>query len=72
MRLTFVGELGWELHVPSESLIEVYNMVMDTGREFGIADSGYRAIDALSSEKGNSRINLIHDNLHVNNMTNII
>ena len=72
MRLTFVGELGWELHVPSESLIAVYNMVMDAGREFGIVDSGYRAIDALSSEKGNSRINLIHDNLHVNNMTNII
>ena len=56
MRLTFVGELGWELHVPTESLSAVYDAVMGAGEEFGIADAGYRAIDALSSEKGNNCI----------------
>ncbi|XP_063689445.1 sarcosine dehydrogenase, mitochondrial-like [Bolinopsis microptera] len=52
MRLTFVGELGWELHIPSDALVDVYNTVMAAGEPHGIVDSGYRAIDSLSSEKG--------------------
>ena len=52
MRLTFVGELGWELHIPSDVLVDVYNTVMAAGEPHGIVDSGYRAIDSLSSEKG--------------------
>ena len=52
MRLTFVGELGWELHIPSEGLVDVYNTVMEAGKTHGIVDGGYRAIDSLSSEKG--------------------
>ena len=52
LRLTFVGELGWELHIPFESMVEVYQQVMAAGAEFGIANAGYRAIDSLSIEKG--------------------
>ncbi|XP_077593786.1 sarcosine dehydrogenase, mitochondrial [Stigmatopora nigra] len=52
MRLSFVGELGWELHIPKESCIPVYNAVMAAGAKHGIINSGYRAIDSLSIEKG--------------------
>ena len=52
LRLTFVGELGWELHVPFESMVDVYQQLMSVGEEFGIANAGYRAIDSLSIEKG--------------------
>ncbi|KAG1680638.1 Sarcosine dehydrogenase, mitochondrial [Nymphon striatum] len=52
LRLTFVGELGWELHIPKESCIEVYKAIMKAGEEYGIGNAGYRAIDSLSLEKG--------------------
>ncbi|XP_078406384.1 sarcosine dehydrogenase, mitochondrial isoform X1 [Cetorhinus maximus] len=52
MRLSFVGELGWELHVPRESCIAVHRAVMQSGAKFGIINAGYRAIDSLSIEKG--------------------
>ena len=44
--------IGWELHVPSSSAVDVYKPVMAAGQEFGIANAGYRAIDSLSLEKG--------------------
>ncbi|XP_074650089.1 sarcosine dehydrogenase, mitochondrial-like [Tubulanus polymorphus] len=52
MRLSFVGELGWELHVPNESLVAVYEAVMREGKDYGACNAGYRAIDSLSIEKG--------------------
>ncbi|XP_037547965.1 sarcosine dehydrogenase, mitochondrial [Nematolebias whitei] len=52
MRLSFVGELGWELHIPKDSCIPVYRAVMAAGAKHGIINSGYRAIDSLSIEKG--------------------
>lgn len=52
MRLSFVGELGWELHIPKNSCLPVYRAVMAAGAKHGIIDSGYRAIDSLSIEKG--------------------
>lgn len=52
LRLTFVGELGYELHIPAESCIPVYDAVMGEGAKYGIINSGYRAIDSLSIEKG--------------------
>jgi sarcosine dehydrogenase len=54
LRLSFVGELGWELHVPNKSAVAVYQAVMDAGNQYGICDAGYRAIDSLSIEKGGS------------------
>ncbi|TRY74135.1 hypothetical protein DNTS_026682 [Danionella cerebrum] len=52
MRLSFVGEMGWELHIPKESCLPVYNAVMAAGAKHGIRNAGYRAIDSLSIEKG--------------------
>jgi len=52
LRVSFVGELGWELHIPSESCVPVYRALMAAGRQFGLVNAGYRAIDSLSIEKG--------------------
>jgi len=52
MRLSFVGELGWELHAPNSAALDVYKELMRVGRELGLRNSGYRAMDSLSIEKG--------------------
>ena len=52
LRVTYVGELGWELHVPRESGIAVYGALMQAGQAFGIVNAGYRAIETLRLEKG--------------------
>jgi sarcosine dehydrogenase len=52
LRLTYVGELGWELHVPVESAAVVYTALMRAGAPFGISNAGYRAIESLRLEKG--------------------
>jgi glycine cleavage system aminomethyltransferase T/glycine/D-amino acid oxidase-like deaminating enzyme len=51
-RLTYVGELGWELYVPVEMALTVYEALGATGRELGLVDAGYYAIDSLRVEKG--------------------
>ncbi|MET2826724.1 GcvT family protein [Mesorhizobium shangrilense] len=51
-RMTYVGELGWELIVPTEFAVGVYEALHETGREFGLIDAGYYALDALRIEKG--------------------
>jgi 4-methylaminobutanoate oxidase (formaldehyde-forming) len=52
LRVTYVGELGWELHIPVEFALTVYGALMQAGAEFGIANAGYRAIESLRLEKG--------------------
>ena len=52
LRVTYVGELGWELHIPTEFAVNVYEALMAAGAEFGIANAGYRAIETLRLEKG--------------------
>ncbi|HVE18933.1 MAG TPA: aminomethyltransferase family protein, partial [Ilumatobacteraceae bacterium] len=52
MRIGYVGELGWELHVPTAYAAHVYELLQNAGREHGIANVGYRAIDTLRMEKG--------------------
>ncbi|MEE8189038.1 MAG: FAD-dependent oxidoreductase, partial [Kiloniellales bacterium] len=51
LRLTYVGELGFELHMPTEYALHVYERLWDAGEEFGIVNAGYRAIDTLRMEK---------------------
>lgn len=50
-RVTFVGELGWELHIPTEYALTVYEAIMASGAAHGIQNAGYRAIDSLRLEK---------------------
>jgi 4-methylaminobutanoate oxidase (formaldehyde-forming) len=52
LRVTYVGELGWELHIPVEFAASVYEALMAGGAGFGIANAGYRAIETLRLEKG--------------------
>ncbi len=51
LRINYVGELGWELHVPIDHHVSVYEEVMAAGAEFGIADFGMYAMDSLRLEK---------------------
>lgn len=51
-RMTYVGELGWELVVPVEFTVGVYEDLMRAGAEFGIRDAGYYALEGLRLEKG--------------------
>jgi 4-methylaminobutanoate oxidase (formaldehyde-forming) len=51
VRITYVGELGWELHVPMEYAQHVYERLWRIGESFGIANAGYRAIETLRLEK---------------------
>lgn len=52
VRLSFVGELGYELHLPNENALAVYDAIMKVGSKYGVRNAGYRAIDSLSIEKG--------------------
>ncbi|MFV2051626.1 GcvT family protein [Aliiroseovarius sp. YM-037] len=52
IRIGFVGELGWELHIPTEYSAHVYDTLWAAGQDHGIRNVGYRAIDSLRLEKG--------------------
>jgi dimethylglycine dehydrogenase len=52
LRIGFVGELGWEIHCPIESVRPIYQALMEAGEEFGIANYGLRALNSLRLEKG--------------------
>ncbi|MCG6885120.1 MAG: FAD-dependent oxidoreductase [Silicimonas sp.] len=51
LRITYVGELGWELHLPIAGLAKVYDTLMEAGAAHGIRPAGYRAIESLRLEK---------------------
>lgn len=51
VRIGYVGELGWELHIPTEFALHVYDQLAAAGQDHGIADVGYRAIESLRLEK---------------------
>ncbi|MHB8398336.1 MAG: GcvT family protein [Candidatus Limnocylindrales bacterium] len=52
LRVTYVGELGWELYPPSEYAATLWDTIWEAGRGHGLVAGGYRAIDALRLEKG--------------------
>ncbi len=52
LRVTYVGELGWELYAPSEYGRALWTTLWEAGREHRMAAGGYRAIDAMRIEKG--------------------
>ncbi len=51
LRVNYVGELGWELHLPMARMEPVYDAIWSAGKEFGIADFGIYAINSLRLEK---------------------
>jgi glycine cleavage system aminomethyltransferase T/glycine/D-amino acid oxidase-like deaminating enzyme len=52
LRVTYVGELGWELYCPMEFGLRLWDELWASGREHGLVAGGYRAIDSLRLEKG--------------------
>ena len=52
VRITYVGELGFELYIPSEQAVQVYDEVVEAGKEFNLAHAGLRALGSLRMEKG--------------------
>ena len=52
IRITYVGELGYELHIPAASARQVYQALVQAGRDLGLQNAGYRAIESLRLEKG--------------------
>lgn len=51
LRVTYLGELGWELHMPVEYAAHVHELLTEAGAAFGVKDAGYRAIESLRLEK---------------------
>jgi 4-methylaminobutanoate oxidase (formaldehyde-forming) len=52
LRVTYVGELGWELYCPMEFGLRLWDTIWEGGREHGLVAGGYKAIDSLRLEKG--------------------
>ena len=52
VRIGYTGELGWELHIPTEFALHVYDLLWQAGQDHGIRNIGYRAIESLRLEKG--------------------
>lgn len=52
IRITYMGETGWELHVPIGISGTVYDALTMAGKDYGITNAGYRAIESLRLEKG--------------------
>jgi len=51
-RLSFIGELGWELYIPCESAIPVFDEINEAGKDFGLKLAGSEALSSLRIEKG--------------------
>jgi len=51
LRAGYVGELGWEFHVPAEYMRDLYDRLDEAGSDFGLRDVGYRAVNSLRLEK---------------------
>ena len=51
-RVSYVGELGWELYISPENALRVWDALMAAGAEYGIQPAGYKALDVLRIEKG--------------------
>jgi dimethylglycine dehydrogenase len=52
LRVTYVGELGWEIHAPMADLARLYDAIWAAGEPHGIADFGVQAVNSLRMEKG--------------------
>jgi glycine cleavage system aminomethyltransferase T len=52
IRLTYVGELGYELYIPTEQATHVYDILVDAGQRFNLRHAGLKALASLRLEKG--------------------
>jgi glycine cleavage system aminomethyltransferase T/glycine/D-amino acid oxidase-like deaminating enzyme len=52
LRITYVGELGWELYVPTEFTLHVFDALVQAGAGLGLRHAGFQALNTLRLEKG--------------------
>ena len=52
IRITYLGELGYELYIPTEQALHVYDRLVDAGQKFGLVHAGLKALASLRMEKG--------------------
>jgi 4-methylaminobutanoate oxidase (formaldehyde-forming) len=52
IRITYLGELGYELYIPAEAAVHVYDLLVDAGRAAGLRHAGLKALGSLRMEKG--------------------
>ena len=52
VRITYLGELGYELNIPAEQATHVYDLIVEKGQEFGLRHAGLKALASLRLEKG--------------------
>jgi len=52
IRITYLGELGYELHIPAEQAVHVYDRLVEAGSKFGLRHAGLKALSSLRMEKG--------------------
>lgn len=71
IKLSFVDELGFELHIPKSSCQLVYKTLIESGKFYDMKHAGYRAFCSLSCEKG-MRLSFIILRMHVINMVTVI
>jgi 4-methylaminobutanoate oxidase (formaldehyde-forming) len=64
LRVTYEGELGWELHVPTEFSAHVYQVLVEAGAEFGLKHAGFQALNTLRIEKAYREYAHDMDNTH--------
>ncbi len=52
LRISYIGELGWELHLPMDSMLKVYDLLLDEGEQDGVTLFGAYAMNSMRLEKG--------------------
>src|SRR5262249_23194839 len=52
IRITYLGELGYELYIPAEQAVHVYDRLVDAGRHFGLRHAGLKTLASCRMEKG--------------------
>ncbi len=52
IRMTYLGELGYELYIPTEQAVHVYDTIVEAGKKFGLSHAGLKALGSLRMEKG--------------------
>ena len=51
VRISYTGELGWELYIPTEMTLGIYDRLLEEGKNFGLTHCGYHALNSLRIEK---------------------
>jgi 4-methylaminobutanoate oxidase (formaldehyde-forming) len=52
IRISYVGELGYELYIPAEQAVHVYDWIVEAGKQFDLRHAGLKALNSLRMEKG--------------------